>query len=699
MTIKKGVINYAPLQLNENEPFTFRKVISQILNLFLHSVNKSTINNALSIVLNLMQADKITLRTFITSDYSDSNSYSIYREGSIDPREVHSMLSTDIHNYAKNVQWTMEILKEGKEILIEDIDNMPPGYDEFKVLMDIYKTKSTLLIPINDHNGQVNGNIRLDYITNCHQWSAVEIENLQVISDIFSNALEHKRINKEREISELKSIKNELLLDLIFERLPVGIELYDEKGALTRINQTGLEILGVREEQLLGVNIFANPIISDESKEKLRNGEETTYENNYDFKKVGDSNYFKSEYSGYKSLIGKTTPLKDSFNNVFAYLTLVYDNTEDDRRKKELEYHLTKLRMALDTGKAMIWEYDVENDKLSYDETLTGDISSWIFNNSMDTTLFTSQGQMEGIHPEDAERFYTQAVMPILEGEINRITISYRQYLGGKLEWLTSNFRSLPSPGNKKPSKVFCYTMVITEQRENELELIKIKEAARLKTLFMENISHEIRTPLNAIVGFSSIIADQNPTNENEEYKKLIYENNEMLLRLIDNMLDLSQHDTGKMEYQYKEFDLKLMGTELYNSYKEKLLPGVTLHLTYDLPFTSFFSDENKIRQIISHLLDNSLKFTEQGKITLSFRMEKKNLRIAVSDTGIGLTEEEKKQITTPFYKADSFAKGTGLGLHLAEKLVKDLGGNPGFESKKDMGSEFWFTIPLNKEL
>lgn len=499
-------------------------------------------------------------------------------------------------------------------------------------------------------------------------------------------------------ISSLRSLKDDLLLGMIFDKLPVGIEIYDEKGILTKINPAGQKILGTDENKLLGVNIFENPIISDEIKEKIRNGEEADYENNYDFGKIKDKQYYESTFSSeIKSLIGKTIPLKDSYNNIFGYLTLVYDNTDDYKRQKILEYNLTKLRMAMDTGKALIWEYDVEKDILSYDETLTGDISSWIFNNASNSSIFTSKGQLESIHPEDADRLYTQAVMPILNGDIDQVTITYRQYMAGKLEWMTSNFRSLSTDLGEKPCKVFCYTMIITEQRETELELLKIKEADRLKTLFMENLSHEIRTPLNAIIGFSSIIADSNKSNENEEFMKLISENNEILLGMINNMLDLSKLDMGEIRYEYKEFNIKTVGQELYEQFRNRVLAEVKLFFNYKLPFTLFYSDEKRIKQIVSNLLDNAVKFTREGEIILSFEMRDNYLEISVSDTGIGLTEEEKNQLTIPFFKVDSFTKGTGLGLHLSQKLAADLGGTIHIESEKGVGSKFLFSLLLGK--
>jgi len=698
---------------SQNEPFqtkvntetlSFRKAVSKLLNMFMHSKDRNTVNEALSIVLSYLQADRISLRVFEQTFVDEEFSYTMTREGISNlSRSLPEILKSEDHLYHEEVEKLIELLKEGKELVINDINNLPPefefGKDLVNNLLNDNETKSCLALPTYSKDA-VNGYIVVDFVDQYHTWKSSEVESMRVISEIFSNAIDHQKIYKEQEISALRSIKNEVLLNLVFQKLPIGVELYDENGKLTRINKADLKIFGITEDNVLGiVDLFKNPLITDEDKENIKKGFETDFETDYDFKVISENKFYESNYSDlHKRLTCKVIPLKDTFDNIFGYLFLVNDISEDYSQKKQLEYNLTKLRMALDTGKALIWEYDVENNKLSFDETLTGDISSWVFMNLDNSEMFTSEGQMQGVHPEDADRFYNKAVMPILNGDINQVTVTYRQYMNGKLEWLTSNFRSATLDGNTKPSKVFCYTMIVTEQRETELELIKIKEADRLKTVFMENLSHEIRTPLNAIVGFSNILAESNHNAENDEFIKLINENNEALLSLVGNMLDLSKLDAGEIEYEYKNFDIKEVGKDLYNLYSRKKSKAVNMTFNYDLPFTTLYSDKKRIKQIITLLLDNAVKFTEKGEISLSFDMEDDNLKITVSDTGLGLTEDEQKQLFSPFYKSDTFKKGTGLGLPIAQKLIKALGGTINFESEKDKGSKFWFTLPIQEQ-
>ncbi|MDF9829652.1 ATP-binding protein [Parabacteroides sp. PF5-6] len=682
------------------EMLTFRKLVSRLLNLFMHSRDRDTVNTALSLVLSFLQADRISLRVFDRNFIDEDFSYTVTRQGLATPlRALPEILKEKDPTYSQLIEQLVALLKTGKELVVDNVNQLPAelafSHRLTEELIRTNETKSCLTLPTYSRE-VVNGYIMIDFVDHYHTWKRAEIENMRVVCEIFSNTIDHERVYKEREISALKTLKNEVLLNLIFQKLPIGVELYDEKGILTRINKSDLAIFGITEENVVGiVDLFRNPMITEEHKQQIQQGIEVEFEVDYNFKVISENKYYESDCpEQQKRLICRIIPLMDTFDNIFGYLFLVNDISADYQQKRELEYNLTKLRMALDTGKALIWEYDVENNQLSFDDTLTGDIRSWIFMNAGNDDMFTSEGQMQGVHPEDMDRFYNQAVTPILNGEINQVTITYRQYMNGKLEWLTSNFRSTQTKEGKKPSKVFCYTMIVTEQHETELELVKMKEADRLKTVFMENLSHEIRTPLNAIVGFSNILAEGNHTPENEEFIRLIHENNETLLNLVSNMLDLSKLDAGEIEYVYQDFDLQKMGEELYHLYAQKKQSEVTATFHYNLPFTTWYSDEKRMRQIISLLLDNAVKFTQKGEISLSFEAEEEKLKVIVSDTGIGLTEEERKNLFSPFYQSDTFQKGAGLGLHISQKLIKGLGGTVCVESEKDRGSKFWFTLP-----
>lgn len=235
----------------------------------------------------------------------------------------------------------------------------------------------------------------------------------------------------------------------------------------------------------------------------------------------------------------------------------------------------------------------------------------------------------------------------------------------------------------------------VTKARENELELLKAKEADRLKSTFLANMSHEIRTPLNAIVGFSSVLAETENTEERAEYLSIINRNNALLLQLIDDLLDFSKIESGKMEYRFAEVDLKEICTEMYYVHSLKLKAGVQMIFNFEHASVFLHTDRHRVSQILSNLLTNAVKFTHQGTITLSYQRMPNEVLISVRDTGMGIPEKDLDTIFERFVKLDTYKQGTGLGLAICKMLVDRLGGKIGVDSELGVGSIFWFTLPL----
>lgn len=693
--LQAGIYSYSAL---ESEADAFRLMLSKILNMFLHSHDPSMVENALSVVMNHWGADRIYLRLFGPEGYSDRG-YQVVREGAPESFFIAETAKESQENYREETAWLINAMSQDQLLVVENIEEAPQGLDPFLRLMKAYGCYSSLVMPTYNQD-QINGFIAMDYADRPHSWSLSDIYNLKIIAVMFSNAIEKSRISREYEIKALLSLQNDVLLNIVFDNLQVGLELYDEKGYLTRINPAGLDILGAKAEELFGVNLFDNPTISEKTKERLRGGEEARFENSYNFKEITEQGYLKSSTNtDTKSLFGYCSPLKDNQGNVFGYLLMIQDNTEFHRREVALESNLTKLRLALDTGQALIWGYDVEKGKFEFDRSLTGTISSWIVEQSQNSEMLTVEGQMGVLHPDDTERFYSQAVLPMFSGETDQVSISYRQLIDGKYEWMNSNFRSLRLPGKSKPSKIFCYTNIITEQREMELELIKMRETDRLKTLFMENLSHEIRTPLNAIVGFSNVLSDMHRCEENEEIIHLIEDNNNVLLKIVDNMLNLSKLESEGFDYELQRHSLSQMCRELYNRFVTQTAEGVALSYNEMSPETFIYSDKKRLFYVLSNIIENAIKFTAKGSISLHYsQSDDGKVEIVVSDTGIGMSEEEMKHLFLPFYKVNIFQQGIGLGLHIAKKIVHDLGGTIHVESEKGLGTTLRLCFPINKE-
>ena len=326
--------------------------------------------------------------------------------------------------------------------------------------------------------------------------------------------------------------------------MPWGAELYDENGVLVDINQADLDIFGVTREQAVGLNMFENPNIPKYVNQSLKNGKDIFFPLNYDFKVASQNGYYDSHHdSKTKHLLVKGVTLKDSLDNIFGYIYIVFDDTENHIKREQIENSLARLKVSVDTGDSILWEYDVENDKLTVDFGLNEDINNNEGLKAIHDYNFKNQEDYKSsIHPDDFDRLYNKQFKPLLQGKINNFVAAYRRILNGKTFWFNSNVRSYKFNDDGTPNRIVSYTSNITQQREKEIELIKVKEADKLKSAFLANMSHEIRTPLNAIVGLSNIIAEIDDEVERQSYLDIIHKNNDLLLQLIDDILDFFCH-------------------------------------------------------------------------------------------------------------------------------------------------------------
>lgn len=245
---------------------------------------------------------------------------------------------------------------------------------------------------------------------------------------------------------------------------------------------------------------------------------------------------------------------------------------------------------------------------------------------------------------------------------------------------------------------VYDVTELRNMQRLLAIEKERSISADKLKSAFIANMSHEVRTPLNAIVGFSGLMVSASSEEERKMYADIITENNERLLRLVNDIFDLSQIEAGAVEFQYSEFDVNDLLRELEGIFRMKLNGQSPVELVCEaqLQPIMMYSEQQRIIQVLTNLLHNAMKFTESGEIRFGCRMEgMEKVYFFVSDTGIGIPKEEQDKIFSRFIKLDREVQGTGLGLTLSQTIIKHLGGDLGLESEVNKGSTFFFTLPL----
>lgn len=301
--------------------------------------------------------------------------------------------------------------------------------------------------------------------------------------------------------------------------------------------------------------------------------------------------------------------------------------------------------------------------------------------------------------PRRAHEIRTEDYSTIKNARTNKAMIEYEKPNGDiRIVNIIRVLITNPDPGASPLLLVMLWD--VTEQRQNELDLIKAQEADKMKNAFIANMSHEIRTPLNAIVGFSRLITETDNASEQQEYLTIIENNSELLLQLINDILDFSKIESGTLNYNVSCIDLKDICQEVYISQSLKMTSDVALLYNGDmLPSVKLQTDVQRIEQVLLNLLSNAIKCTNQGFVSLSYELEGDFVRISVTDTGIGISEDKLKRVFERFVKLDEFRQGTGLGLSICKMIVEKLGGEIGVKSRVGQGSTFWFTLPLKSPL
>lgn len=301
--------------------------------------------------------------------------------------------------------------------------------------------------------------------------------------------------------------------------------------------------------------------------------------------------------------------------------------------------------------------------------------------------------------PRRAHEIRTEDYSTIKNGRTHKIMVEYEKPNGdirivNTIRLLITN----PDPGASPLLLVMLWD--VTEQRQNELDLIKAREADKMKNAFIANMSHEIRTPLNAIVGFSRLLTETDNDSEQQEYLTIIDNNSSLLLQLINDILDFAKIESGTLNYNVSYVDLKDICHEVYVSQSLKMTSDVALLYNGDmLPSVRLQTDAQRVEQVLLNLLSNAIKCTNQGFISLSYKLEDGFVRVSVTDTGIGIAKEKLDAIFDRFVKLDEFRQGTGLGLSICKMIIEKLGGEIGVESEQGKGSCFWFTLPLSVPL
>ena len=657
--------------------------ISKSLLDFLHSDDITlVINKILKEVLRQFQADRTYIFELDRKLHTEVCTYEIAVEG-IKERKV--LLSESSIDYAS--WWTGQILA-GDPIILFTLNLLPDSAGADKRRLEEYGVKSTMVVPLNSKDG-VWGYIGVDMVREHRNWCNEDYQWFVSLGNIISICMELRR-------SESEARLEKAYLQNIYKNLPAGIELYDKDGFMTDLNDKEMEIFGLRhKEDVIGLNLFDNPLLPQGLKDKLKAGAPIDMSFNYDFDRL--DGYYSTSRTGTISLISKFAPLYDALGNLINILLINIDNTETTNaysKIQDFEEFFTLIGNYAKVGYAHF-------NALKCDGYA---VNSWYRNigEKEGTPLNEIIKVHSHFHPDDRRmmlRFFDQVLIreaSHLRRDV-RILREDGTYTWTRVNVMVRDFR--PEDGI---IDMVCVNYDITELKETERKLIaardKAEELDRLKSAFLANMSHEIRTPLNAIVGFSSLLTETEDMKDRKQYMAIVQENTELLLQLISDILDLSKMESGAFEFVKSDTDVNLLCSEIIRSLRMKVPAGVELVFEECLPGCHVWADKNRLNQVISNFINNALKFTFSGSITLGYyRQTDGYLRFYVRDTGMGIPKNKIKKVFDRFVKLNSFVHGTGLGLSICKSLVEQMGGTIGVESEEGEGSCFWFTYPYQE--
>ena len=491
---------------------------------------------------------------------------------------------------------------------------------------------------------------------------------------------------------------SERLLSNIFKYLPIGIELYDMDGVLVDLNDKELEMFHIeKKEDVLGINIFENPIFPKEMKERLKKNEDADFTFRYDFSKVG-SYYQNTQKQGTIDLMTKVTTLYNSEHQPINYLLINADKTETTVAYNKIQEFEEFFELVGDYAKVGYAHFNVLSGH-GYAQ------KSWYRNvgEADETPLSDIFGTYRHFHPDDRAlliRFLDDA----RKGLTTKLSKEMRVLReDGTYTWTHVNLLVKKYAPQDRIIEIISINYDITELKRTEEMLVKARDKAeasdRLKSAFLANMSHEIRTPLNAIVGFSSLLTSTESAAEKELYNSLIGHNNKLLLNLINDVIDLSKIESGYLELRPDWVNLTELLDESVAEYAHQVPSGVELLTNYPAHDSLVELDSLRIKQILSNFLSNALKNTTTGHVEVFYEVDHQSVRIGVKDTGRGIPQNMLEKIFERFEKLDSFAQGAGLGLPICKLIVEKMNGRILVDSQLGIGTTFIIELPCRSML
>ena len=515
----------------------------------------------------------------------------------------------------------------------------------------------------------------------------------------------HSNMDEHHKISE-KLHESELLKKNILRAIPDLIWLKNIEGVYLACNPVFERVLGETEVNIIGQTDSG---FSDKKLAKIFcQDDKRAIEMDLP---IIDEQWLTFKDTDRKGLFEITKmPLKTDEGKLLGVLGIAHNITKSKQKESELEELNTRLEKISSRIPGMVYQYKLFEDGTSSCPYASEGIRE-IYHISPEDVKRDASNLFSLIHPSDLTKFIASSnkASKNLEPWQHEYRVMHKN---GVIRWLAGN--AIPEPKLEDDNSRLWHGFItdITERKENEQKLIQTQHLAetanKAKSEFLANMSHEIRTPMNAILGFTEILQRLESDSKKSHYIETIQKSGHTLLNIINDILDLSKIESGKMELQYAAVSISSLFTELYNLFSQRIQDkGLVFEYFIDekIP-SSLILDEARLRQVLINLIGNSIKFTHSGVIKLKVMLQSigeastthVNLKFIISDNGIGIPKEQQAQIFSAFTQVkkqkEALYGGTGLGLAITQRIMELMKGTISVTSKVGQGTTFNLCIP-----
>lgn len=486
--------------------------------------------------------------------------------------------------------------------------------------------------------------------------------------------------NLEQEYRDLSHLLSELI-----KALPLHLFIKDTGDDFKYIYSSPLmsQVYGRQSEDVIGktdFEVFSDTAIAQE----FRDIDEKIVKTGKAYKYIDPV----VDPNGLLRIMDTSKLLIERENKPPYLLGMACEVTKLKQTEEQLQGFHRHLALACQAGHIYPWEWDFVRDTAELSIPKNGQIQP---------VHIVHKSFADFVHPDD-RALYDKATKKFSAGKSDSLKVAFRSnYFTTDYIWYEKLGEIYERSEDGKAIKAMGIMRDITTDKQHEADIHAKKiaeESDRMKSAFIANMSHEIRTPLNAIVGFSSLIAEAETEEEKKSFLRIIESSNEYLLQLINDILDISKIESGKMEFIYTSFHINEMFAPQERTFSLRAESGVDVIFENKGEDYTIVSEKTRLTQVLTNFLSNAVKFTSEGSIRFGYKVADASLYVYVTDTGTGINQERANTVFERFVKLDSFKQGTGLGLSISKTIINMLNGEIGVNTEEGKGSTFWFQIP-----